>query len=64
MAERYARAINCELTLADRVHQFASGEHIASGAKRLEAQHWSGHAFDRTMVLLNDVIEVFSMAYS
>jgi len=41
------------------VHELDAGEHSAGAAERFEAEHWPGHPFDGTMVLLNDVVEVF-----
>src|SRR5471030_1001861 len=56
-------AIDRELALPDHVHELDAGEHAAGAAERFEAEHWPGHPFDGTMVLHNDVVEVFDLAH-
>jgi hypothetical protein len=41
------------------MHEFNSAEKNPGTAKRLEPQHGSRASFDRTMVLLDEVIEIF-----
>lgn len=55
--------IDRELALADHVHELDASEHISGSSKRLEAQHRPGDALDRTMVLFDDVIKIFDLAY-
>jgi len=44
VGERHSRgAIDCELALADHVHQFDAGEHGAGGPGRFEVEHRPGH---------------------
>ena len=54
---------NVELILAQHVHDFNTGEHIASGVKGFETEHRSDHSFNGTMVLLNDIVEVFDLSH-
>jgi hypothetical protein len=56
-------AIDRELSLANHAHELDASEHIGGDAKRLETQHWRGHALRRTMILLDDVVEVLDLAY-
>lgn len=45
------------LTLADHVRDFDPFERCRSGDEGLEAQHWSNALLNRTVVLLDHVIE-------
>jgi hypothetical protein len=45
-----------ELALSNSMCQLNSGERDGCSSKRLEAHHGSAAAFDRTMILLNDVV--------
>ena len=47
-----------ELPFADHVHRLDARDERTSAAKFLEPQHGSHDAFDRPMVLLDDVVEV------
>jgi hypothetical protein len=64
IGERHRRrAINDELAFSNQVHQLDTSEHVGHCAKRLEAQHWPSHPFDRAMVLLDDVVEICDLPY-
>ena len=52
-----------ELAFADHVHRFDAPNERASAAKCLEPQHGSHDSFERPMILLDDVIEVFDLAH-
>jgi hypothetical protein len=54
-------SINGELILANHVHQLDASEHVGRCAKGLKAQHRPGQAFDRPMVLPDDVVRVFHL---
>ena len=56
-------AVDGELALANHVYQFGAGEHGASGPERFEVEHWPGHSLDGAMILLDDVVEVFTLAH-
>src|SRR5471030_3191381 len=56
-------AIDRVLALANHVHEFDAGEHATSAAERFEVEHRPGHPLDGTMVLLDDVVEVFDLAH-
>jgi hypothetical protein len=43
------------------VHQFDAGQNTSGGAERFKSKHWFGDSFDRTMVLLDDVVEVLDL---
>ena len=47
------------LPLAGHVHGFDSGDGDACTRKRLESAYRQGDSFDGSMVLLDDVVEVF-----
>jgi hypothetical protein len=51
------------LPFADHVHQFNAREKYAGAAKILESEHRSGSAFNGTVVLLDDVVQVLDLAY-
>src|ERR1700730_19200069 len=51
------------LPFPDHVHEFDAGEEDAGAAKILEAEHWSGSAFNGTVVLLDDVVQVLDLAH-
>src|SRR5450830_714809 len=46
------------------VHKFNAGQNISGSTKRLESKHRTCHTLDRTMVLLNNVIEIFDLPYN
>jgi len=50
-----------QLTFADHVHELNSSEGHGSRPEGLEPHHRSHLAFDRSMVLLNDVVEVLNL---
>jgi hypothetical protein len=52
-------ACRSQLTLADHVHEFDTGESRHSRTKGLEPQHWPDQSLDGSMVLLDNVVEVF-----
>jgi hypothetical protein len=51
-------AFHCTLTFADHVHEFDATQDILGGAKGLEGEHGAGEPLDRSMILLDDVVEV------
>ena len=44
------------------MHGLDSCDEDSSAPKRLESEHWLGDSFDRPVVLLDDVVEVFVLA--
>lgn len=44
------------------MRQLDAGERYRGIAERFEAQHGSAAAFDRVMILLNDVVQVGTLA--
>ena len=44
------------------MHDFNPGDGATRCPKRLEVQHGMRNAFDRSMVLLHEVIEIFGVA--
>ena len=50
-----------ELSLPNQVHEFDTSQDVSGRSKRFKTEHRSGNAFDGTMVLLDDVIEVFDL---
>src|SRR5450631_1492635 len=51
------------LSFSDHVHEFDTREKDAGAAKILEAEHRSRSAFDGTMVLLDDVVQILDLAH-
>src|SRR5450756_466556 len=51
------------LPFSDHVHEFDAGEKDSGAAKILEAEHWSGSAFNSSMVLLDNVVQVLDLAH-
>ena len=56
-------SVDCELALADHVHEFDAGEHAVGGAERFEVEHRPSHPLDGAMVLFDDVVEVFDLVH-
>jgi hypothetical protein len=56
-------AVDCELAPADHVHELDVSEHATGAAERFEVEHRPSHALDGAMILLDDVVEVFNLAY-
>ena len=48
------------MAFADQVDQFFACQDGCGWSERFEAQHGSDSSFDETVILFNDVIEVFS----
>ena len=51
-----------ELPLADHVHRFDSGNEHSRAALALEPQHWPHDTLDRSVVLLDDVVQILRLA--
>jgi hypothetical protein len=51
-----------ELALLDHVHQLNAGNEDTRAAKGFEPEHRAHNAFDRSVVLLHDVVEVSALA--
>ena len=49
------------LAFANHVHEFDAGKDCLRRAKRLEAEHRPGDAFDGTVILLHNIVEVFDL---
>lgn len=56
-------AADCELALADHVHELDAGENGAGGAERFEVEHRPSHPLDGAVVLFDSVVEVFDLAH-
>jgi hypothetical protein len=52
-----------QLALPDHVHQFNAGEGHSRGPEGFEPQHRSCLSLDGSVILLDDVVEVFDLAY-
>jgi hypothetical protein len=48
-----------QLIFPDHVHEFDAGERHCGGPEGLEPQHGSHQPLDRSMILFDDVVEVF-----
>jgi hypothetical protein len=51
-----------QLSLANRMHDFNTRDGATCCPKRFEAEHGMREAFDRSMVLLHEVVEIFGVA--
>jgi hypothetical protein len=49
------------LALADHVHEFDAGNGCCSRSKRFKTEHWPHHSLDGTVVLFDDVIQIFDL---
>ena len=54
-----AKLVEFELTLSDPVHEFDAGDGRRSSSKMLEAEHRTKPQLDRSMVLFNQIVDVF-----
>ena len=52
-----------ELPLFKHVHRLYSRNENTRTAERFHAQHWANDPFDRSMVLLDDVVKIFAVTY-
>jgi hypothetical protein len=50
-----------QLPFANHVHDLDAAKDDASATERLESEHRSDDAFDRPVVLLNDVLEILAL---
>ena len=55
-----AGGVATHLALADHMHELDTGEDDAQAAEILEAHHRPDDAFDRTMVLFHNIVQVLS----
>jgi transposase-like protein len=42
---------------------FNSRNRCLSGVKRFKSHHWFGYFFDKSMVLFDNIIQIFNLAY-
>ena len=54
-----AKLVEFELTLSDPVHEFDAGDRRRGSSKPLEAEHRTKPQLDRSMVLFNQIVDVF-----
>ena len=55
----YAKLPEFELTLSDPMHEFDAGDCRRRSAKALEAERRTKPKLDRSVILLNQIVEVF-----
>ena len=58
-----AKLVEFELTLSDPVHEFDAGDGRRGSSKMLEAEHRTKPQLDRSMVLFNQIVDVFGRPY-
>ena len=51
--------LRAQLALADHVHEFNSGESCRGGPNGFEPHHRPHHSFDGSVVLFDDVVQIF-----
>ena len=62
VGKRHAIAArHVEPAFANHVHKLDAGQNRLRRAKRFEAEHRLGDAFDGTMILLHDIVELFDL---
>src|SRR5258708_30458081 len=54
-----AKLAEFELTFSDPVHEFDAGDRRCGSPKLLEAEHRTNPQLDRSVILLNQIVEVF-----
>ena len=54
-----AKLVEFELTLSDPVHEFDAGDGRRGSSKMLEPEHRTKPQLDRSMVLFNQIVDVF-----
>ena len=54
-----AKPSEFELTFPDPVHEFNASDGDRGVSKALKAKHWTQAKFDRSMILFNEIIQVF-----
>ena len=59
----WSAAAERELTLANSMCQFNPRKRNCRRFKRLEGKHWRAAALDRSMILLDDVVEIASTSH-
>lgn len=60
LGEHVALGRALKLAFANHVHDLIAAQSPPGGAKRPKAQTGIGQALDETVVLFNDIVEVFS----
>jgi len=61
VAKQHTFARQHELVFANHMHQFDAGQDCAYRSERLETEHRPRDAFDRAMILLDNVLEIFDL---
>jgi hypothetical protein len=57
VGQRHAFTLQHELAFANHMHQFDAGQDRARRSKRFETEHRPRDAFDRAVILLDNVVE-------
>jgi hypothetical protein len=52
-----------QLSLSNHMCCFNSCNRCLSGVKRFKSHHWFGYFFDKSMVLFDNIIQIFNLAY-
>ncbi len=61
VGKRHAFTLQRELALSNHMHQFNAGQDRARCSKRFETEYRPRDAFDRTVILLANVVEIFDL---
>jgi hypothetical protein len=54
-----AKLAEFELTLSDPMHQLDASDCDRGASKALQSKHWAQTKFDRSVILLNQVVHIF-----
>ena len=62
LGKRHAIAAHhVELAFANHVHKFDSGQDGLRRSERFKPELWPGNAFNGTMILLDDIVEILDL---
>jgi hypothetical protein len=61
VGQRHAFTLQHELAFANHMHQFDAGQDRARRSKRFETEHRPRDTFDRAVILLDNVVEIFDL---
>ena len=58
-----AKLSKFELTFPDPMHEFNAGDGDRGALKALQSEHWTQTKFDRPVILLDQIVQIFRRSY-
>jgi hypothetical protein len=58
-----AKLSEFELTFPDPMHEFNAGDGDRGALKALQSEHWTQTKFDRPVILLDQIVQIFRRSY-